>query len=437
MQPQPPPVRPQGKVRVVIVAAHDSLGGAARAIYRVFLALREWQSDLFEVILRTPNKTVNDDQVVGGKPVRNRREFFEYWIRTRYRKYFPRNTFVTDNPILHSQALYDTGLGREINSLEPDVVIMGWLGNSTISIREIGRIRAPIVWRMSDLWLVAGAEHVTDTQRYEKGYSRRSRPVGESGPDINRETFLRKKRNWRKKSWIVALSKWQARQAELSDLTKEWPVNVIPVPIDPDIWYPIDQKEARKKLGLPQEPLLIGFGAGEATRHRHKGADLLFSALDSVEFRDSRYKDSNSVELVIFGEEKDTFQATPIPANFLGKLSNNELRCVYSALDVLVVPSRQEPFGQVAAEAQTCGAPIVVFDNSGLADVAEDFVTGRIVPAFDTSALGEAIAWLLSNEEWRCELKKAARDRAIRLWHPRVVAEQYAEVLRKAAESAR
>jgi glycosyltransferase involved in cell wall biosynthesis len=121
----------------------------------------------------------------------------------------------------------------------------------------------------------------------------------------------------------------------------------------------------------------------------------------------------------------------------LGKLNNEELRWVYSALDVLVVPSRQEPFGQVAAEAQTCGAPIVVFDNSGLADVAEDSVTGRVVPAFDTSALGEAIAWVLGNEERRSGLKNAARDRAIRLWHPRVVAEQYAEVLIKAAESAR
>ncbi|NBQ73703.1 MAG: aldehyde dehydrogenase family protein, partial [Gammaproteobacteria bacterium] len=35
------------------------------------------------------------------------------------------------------------------------------------------------------------------------------------------------------------------------------------------------------------------------------------------------------------------------------------------------------------------------------------------------------------------DLKKAARDRAIRLWHPRVVAEQYAKVLIEAAKSAR
>jgi glycosyltransferase involved in cell wall biosynthesis len=290
---------------------------------------------------------------------------------------------------------------------------------------------------MSDLWLVAGAEHVTDTRRYVNGYSRGSRPAGESGPDINRETFHRKKRNWRKKSWIVALSKWQARQAELSDLTKKWPVTVIPVPIDPEIWYPIEQKEAREKLGLPQGSLLIGFGAGEATRHRHKGADLLFSALEAGDFQDFQSKEYGSVELVIFGEEKDTSQHTPISTHFLGKLSNEQLRWAYSALDVLVVPSRQEPFGQVAAEAQTCGAPVVVFDNSGLADVVEDFVTGRIVPAFDTSALGEAIAWVLKDQQRQTELKKAARDRAMRLWHPRVVAEQYAKVLIKAATSVR
>ena len=52
------------KVRVLIVAAHDSLGGAARAIYRVFSALREYESTRIEVTLRVPNKTRNDPGVL-------------------------------------------------------------------------------------------------------------------------------------------------------------------------------------------------------------------------------------------------------------------------------------------------------------------------------------------------------------------------------------
>lgn len=423
------------RLKVLIVAAHDSLGGAARAIFRVYSALKEFHGDTLDITLRVANKTVDDPGIIGGKPSRSRMEYARYYLRTRFRKYVPRQPFVTENPVLHSQALYDTGLGREINSRNPDVVLMGWLGGSTISIREIGQIKAPIVWRMSDLWVVAGAEHLTEDPRYAKSYSRTSRPAGESGPDINRETFLRKKRWWQNSHRIVALSRWQARQAKLSTLTKSWPVDLIPVPIDPEAWAPREQSEARKNLGLPIEPLLLGFGAGQATKHRHKGADLLFEALRFLMSEGGSVVGGRRVELVIFGEEENTRQETPLPTHFLGKLDNAQLADVYSAIDVLVAPSRQESFGQVAAEAQTCGAPAIVFDNSGLADVVDNLTTGRVVPAFDTRALAEAIKWVLEDESRREELSRNARERAMRLWSPEVVAHRYAAVLTEAASN--
>lgn len=421
-------------VHVVFVAAHDSLGGAARAAHRVFEALRQYESDRVKIVFRVIHKTYDDKDIIGGKPTRSRLEYAEYWLRTRFRKYFPRQPFITSNPVLHSQALYPTGLGREINRMNPDVVLFGWLGGSTLSIREIGALKAPIVWRLSDLWVLAGAEHLTEHPRYAEGYSKASRPPDESGPDINRETFLRKKRNWTRPGFIVALSRWQQRQAALSTLTSSWPSTVIPVPIDPDAWSSVDKIQARKQLGLPVDALLVVFGAGAATKHRHKGADLLFEALPISTKALKSTRPGHRLELVIFGEEEDQATlSTGVPTHFLGKLGNDQLRLVYSAADVVVAPSRQESFGQVAAEAQTCGAPIVVFDNSGLADVVEDRVTGRLVPAFDTQQLGEAIAWVLEDEKRQVELGKNARKRAIDLWHPKVVAKHYADVLMSVA----
>jgi glycosyltransferase involved in cell wall biosynthesis len=420
-------------LRVLIVAAHDSLGGAARAIRRVFDSLSEYETNL-NVTLRVIHKTVEHPRILGGKPARSRLEYAEYWLRTRFRKYFPRAEFVTSNPVLHSQALYPTGLGREINAFNPDVVLFGWLGNATISIEEIGRIKAPIVWRLSDLWVLAGAEHLTPTKRYADNYSRQSRPQDESGPDINRETFRRKKRAWgRKNHRIIALSSWQADQARLSTLTRRWPISVVPVPVDPDVWVPVNKAESREQLGLPQDSLLIAFGAGQATKHAHKGADLLFNALPRALqiLRDKGV--TEAVELVVFGEEENPTQSGDIPIHFLGKLDDSKLRFVYSAVDVLAAPSRQESFGQVAAEAQCCGLPVIVFDNSGLRDVVDDRKTGRIVPAFDTELFAESIAWILSDPAKRSELGHNARERAMYLWHPKTVAKQYADVLYAAA----
>ena len=48
-------------------------------------------------------------------------------------------------------------------------------------------------------------------------------------------------------------------------------------------------------------------------------------------------------------------------------------------LDVLVAPSRQEPFGTVLAEAKAAGTPVVATHVGGLAEVVVDGVTGRLV----------------------------------------------------------
>ena len=56
-------------------------------------------------------------------------------------------------------------------------------------------------------------------------------------------------------------------------------------------------------------------------------------------------------------------------------------------LDVLVLPSHQEPFGTVLAEAMAVGTPVVATRVGGLAEVVQDGVTGRLVAPGDPAAL--------------------------------------------------
>ncbi len=420
-------------LRVVFVAAHDSLGGAARAAYRVFDGIRSHFSDQVDITLRVIHKTRDDDQIIGGKPSRSTLEYWSYFLRTRFRKYFPRKPFISDNTLLHSQALYPTGLGREINAMNPDVVLFGWLGNGTLSVEEMGAIHAPVVWRLSDMWVFSGAEHYTDTGRYQQGYSRRSRPATESGPDIDRETFRRKRRHWREPAHIVALTPWLARQAQSSTLTKTWPTHVIPVPIDTDFWSPQERDSSRKALNIPADDLVVMFGAGGGTSQKHKGADLLFDALAPLARLHDESKDTRRLRLVVFGEEGETRDHEGVTVQFVGRLDDNQLRQAYSAADVFVAPSRLEAFGQVAAEAQSCGTPVVAFDNSGLADVIDHQVTGHLAQAFDPHSLAEAIWWCVEDKSRHEQLSGAARARAKSLWDPVIVAKAYVEVLQQAA----
>jgi glycosyltransferase involved in cell wall biosynthesis len=77
-------------------------------------------------------------------------------------------------------------------------------------------------------------------------------------------------------------------------------------------------------------------------------------------------------------------------------------------LAVLVLPSRQEPFGTVLAEAMAVGTPVVATDVGGLAEVVDDGVTGALVAPGDPAALARALAELAADPDRRARLGAAA-----------------------------
>lgn len=420
-------------LKAIFVVSQDSGSGASRALHRIYRAIADNCGDRVDVSMRVIHKSYDDDHIIGGKPLRNWREYAEYFLRTRFRKYFPRKPFVSDNKLLHSQALYHSGLGRELNQMSTDVIMLGWLGNSTLSIPEIGRLKAPVVWRLSDMWMFSGAEHYSPHRRYSVGYSKKSRPTTESGPDIDRETFLRKKRHWRHTRHVITPSHWMAEQVKASTLTKGWPVHVIPNPIDTDYWAPISRPEARAIFGFSPDAIVVMFGTGGGTKHHHKGGDILLSSLGHLRKQLDALGDFREVVCAIFGEARPEEIIGGVRVTFLGRLDDEGLKAAYSASDVMVVPSRLDNLPSTAVEAQACATAVVAFRVGGLPDIVDDGVTGRIVEPFDEEQLAEAIAWVVSDSN-RCELLgQAARERAERLWAPAIIAQQYVDVLTHAA----
>ena len=72
----------------------------------------------------------------------------------------------------------------------------------------------------------------------------------------------------------------------------------------------------------------------------------------------------------------------------LGKLPSEELKQVYIACDVLVVPSVwQEPFGRIVIEGNQYGLPVIGSDRGGVKEILENTQTGEIFPAEDVAVL--------------------------------------------------
>ena len=104
---------------------------------------------------------------------------------------------------------------------------------------------------------------------------------------------------------------------------------------------------------------------------------------------------------------------------FLGFVNQSALPAVYTAADLMVLPSEYEPFGVVVNEASCCGCPVAASDRVGagpdlIAPVNPDF----IFPCGDVPALTRLLQRALSD---RTELARRGRDsrRRMQSWSDR------------------
>jgi glycosyltransferase involved in cell wall biosynthesis len=82
---------------------------------------------------------------------------------------------------------------------------------------------------------------------------------------------------------------------------------------------------------------------------------------------------------------------------------------LYKTLDVLAVPSLNEPFGRVVIEAMWMNVPCVAANSGGIPEIIEHDVTGLLYTPKDLAALARQIRELLENEEHRTRLVEQAR----------------------------
>lgn len=407
------------------VAATDGIGGADRAAYRIHKALLATGIDSR---MRVGNKYSDDPTVIG----RSTRQYFLQ--RTPYLRLLNlRKDFRTVNPIRHSLAWMRAGLGKELEQLETDIIHLHWLGDKTLTIEEVGQLKRPVVWTLHDMWPFCGAEHLSWDERWREGYTDANRPSHESGFDLNRHVWNRKRKAWFKSMFIVTPSHWLGNCARQSKLMAGWPVTVIPHPLDLSIWRPIEQARARMQLRLPHDRPLVAFGAVGGVRDHHKGADLLKTALSRLQ---AKYK---QMELIIFGQRQPAqSDNTNIPIHYMGHVSDdNAMVEIYCSANVMVVPSRQESFGQTASEALACGTPVVAFDTGGLADIVIHKENGWLARPFDTNDLADGIQWVIEESVHRNKLAIAARASAESRYSMQTIGMEYAALYRRIIEEYR
>ncbi len=87
---------------------------------------------------------------------------------------------------------------------------------------------------------------------------------------------------------------------------------------------------------------------------------------------------------------------------FAGKVNSKEAKQLYRKADCFVMPSVSEPFGLVALEAITHGAPVILSKQSGAAEVVHNAFH---VDFWDTAKMADCILTILREEPLRTQMR--------------------------------
>jgi len=405
-------------MKSLLINTADISGGAARAAYRIHKGLQEIDinSKMLVQTKLSDDRTVIAPDTKVKKGLALLRPTFDFTFK---------NLFSGGSKTIFSPAwLPFSDIPVQIDSISPDIVHLHWVCDGMLRIEDLKRINKPIIWTLHDMWAFTGGCHISDgCERFQQACGNCPQLNKSGKNDLSRSVLKRKEKAWSKLDiTIVTPSKWLTECAKESSLFGGHRIEVIHNGLDLNVFKPIDKIIAREIWDLPNNKKLILFGAMSAASDHNKGFDLLHEGLKQLSALWS-----NEAELIVFGAgEPENSPDFGLPVHYLERLHDDvSIALLYSAADVMVVPSRQEAFGQTASESLACGTPVVAFGATGLLDIVEHKINGYLAKPFDTSDLATGIDWILSDENRHKELCIKAREKAVACFDIEKVAKQY------------
>lgn len=377
-------------MRIVHLVYDDGRGGATTATRRLHRGLVGEGADSLCLVMR---KYSDDARVI---PIGRGRLNCLAWAMTRILDKLPLRLSGRRPAMSWSLNWLPTpSIVRRVRELSPDVVHLHWVGNGYVNPACLPALsgRYPLVWTCDDMWPITGGCHYSGTcRRYQAGCGECPQLQSRREADISKWVIGRKQRAFRDAApFFVTPGRWMKECVDSAVLHGSQPARVIPYGLDPGEFSPVDKHLSRKALGIPGNARVVLFGAIRAVEDTRKGFDLLREALGILSASGER------LTVCIFGADSGPALPVGLEVLYLGHLADAaSLSRAYSAADVMVVPSRQETFGQTASESLACGTPVVAFNCTGLSDILTHKEDGYLASPYDVADLAAGISWVLS-----------------------------------------
>lgn len=167
----------------------------------------------------------------------------------------------------------------------------------------------------------------------------------------------------------------------------------------------IEKEEMLKKLGLSNNDFILGY-VGRFD-FEEKGVDIILKALSREEIR-------KDLILLLIGEGKDKNKIIELKNNCKSKIilceNVHDIYNYYNIINLLILPSRIEPFGLVLLEAGMMKLPCLAANTGGIKEIIIDGKNGILFNKDDLNDFTKKLKLILNNydkvKEFGAELQK-------------------------------
>ena len=194
-------------------------------------------------------------------------------------------------------------------------------------------------------------------------------------------------------------------------------VHILHPGVDTNYFVPADRNlDVRQRLGWQDRQVVLTVGRLQ----KRKGHDMVIRALSTIR---------EAIPNILFAIAGDGEELKPLQdlayregqqahVQFLGKISDADLKAAYQQADLFVLANRQvgtdiEGFGMVLLEAQACGTPVIAGASGGTRETMNIPETGSVIDCTTPNELAVWISKLLLDSNHLSEMGLASRKWAV------------------------
>ena len=379
-------------IKILEVNNIDTLGNRYNG-YDMIEKLSGKEFEIKQAVIEKRSDNPNVIEILKNKPLKVIHDKIMYYEEP---KQSIKNVLSITTPALFKMKEYK----------EADIVHIHMLHNSGLSLYALKKIAKEkrLVVSMHDPWLLTGrCVHYFDCNKWKTGCKNCEHldtyfPLKE---DNCHELWELKKNTFNNLDVdIIYPTEWTGDNIKESPiLGNQNHLHRITFGIDIENFSSITREEARKKLGLKEDEVVLFHRA----QNEFKGTPYVLEALKELE-TDKKVVIMTCENKGLLDEVKDKVRVMD-----LGLLNDKEMITAMNACDIFLMPSIGESFGLMAVEAMVCSKPVVVFDNSALPYTTHAPECGYLVKNRDSHDLSLAIKHLVEDEKDRIKRGKLGR----------------------------